>query len=137
MRFITLIGISAIFFITACNSPEKEYSKDKYEQGSKSLAEIEQQSPARFLAVSSKIKKNLLGQTVIRGTLINHAKLVSYKDVEIKLSFYSKTGALLEEDQEVIYETIAPGASTSFKSKYFAARGTDSVAMKVLTAKSL
>ena len=61
--------------------------------------------------------------------------MVSYKDVDIKLFFYSKTGALLQEDQEMIYETIAPGATASFKSKYFSPKGTDSIAMKVVSAK--
>ena len=76
-----------------------------------------------------------MGQTVVKGKLISSAKMVTYKDVDIKLSFYSKTGALLEVDQEVIYETIAPGSTVSFKTKYFTPKGTDSVAMKIVSAK--
>jgi hypothetical protein len=53
----------------------------------------------------------------------------------VQLDFYSKTGALLETDKETIYETIHPGQSKSFKTKYFAPKGSDSVALKVLDAK--
>ncbi|MBK7432435.1 MAG: hypothetical protein IPI66_00160 [Chitinophagaceae bacterium] len=123
--------------LSACNSKDKtsEKPKDKYEQTKETLEMTEKKNPARFLSISGHDKRNLIGQTVIKGTLTNKAKVASYKDVEIELSFYSKTGALLEKDHEVIYETIEPGGSSDFKSKYFAPRGTDSVALKVTGAK--
>ena len=80
-------------------------------------------------------KKNLLQQTVIRGKIQNSAKIVSFKDISIRLSFYSKTGALLEQDEEQVFENINPGGTASFKSKYFAPKGTDSIAVTVLGAK--
>ena len=80
-------------------------------------------------------RKNLFGQRVIKGTISNKATVASYKDVDVELSFYSETGALLEKDHEVIYETITAGSSTNFKTKYFAPKGTDSVAMKIAGAK--
>lgn len=125
------------FLFTACsNSQDKEKSsKEKYENNKLSLEELEKKSPTLFLSVSGTDKKNLIGQTVVKGKILNSAKVVSYKDVDIKLFFYSKTGALLEEDQEVIYETIAPGTTKTFKSKYFSPKGTDSIAMKVFSAK--
>lgn len=123
--------------LAACNSKDKsaDKPKDKYEQTKETLEETEKTNPTRFLSVSGHDKRNLIGQTVIKGTLTNKAKIASFKDVEIELSFYSKTGALLEKDHEVIYETIEPGGSSDFKSKYFAPRGTDSVALKVTGAK--
>ena len=134
MNKLPVVLILALLFMAGCKNDSDSISIDNYEKGKTTVAEIEEKSPERFLAVSGNNKKNLVGQTVIKGVIINNAKVKSFKDVRIKLSFYSKTGALLEEDQEVIYETIEPGASKSFKSKYFAAKGTDSVAMKILTA---
>jgi hypothetical protein len=110
--------------------------KDKYEETKENLAETEKKNPVRFLSVSSHDKKNLIGQTVIKGTLKNKATVASYKDVEVELSFFSKTGALLEKDIEVIYETVAAGKETDFKTKYFAPKGTDSVVLKVVSAKN-
>ena len=133
-----IILFSAISFIAASCNNSHEYeikANDKYENIKGSLALTEQKNPARFLSVEGSNKKNLLGQTVIKGKVNNNAKIVSYKDIDIKLSFYSKTATLLEEDHEVVYETIHPGGSASFKSKYFAPKGTDSVAMHVVSAK--
>ena len=135
-KLLTGILYCAVLCV-ACNSTQdKENSrKDKYENSKLSLEEIEKKTPRDFLTVTGTDKRNLVGQTVVRGKIHNKAKMVSYKDVDIKLFFYSKPGALLQEDQEMIYETIAPGATASFKSKYFSPKGTDSIAMKVVSAK--
>ena len=131
---ILLMGIG----FAACNSNDKtaDKAKDKYEQTKETLEETEKKNPVRFLSVSGHDKRNLIGQTVIKVTLTNNAKVVSYKDVDVELSFFSKTGTLLEKDHEVVYETITPGNTSSFKTKYFAPKGTDSVAMKVVAAKN-
>lgn len=121
----------------ACNNNGKTESKakDKYEQTKETLEQTEKKNPKRFLTIEGHDKKNLFRQTVIKGTITNNAKVASYKDIDVELSFFSKTGALLEKDHEVIYETIAPGNSTDFKTKYFAPKGTDSVAVKIFAAK--
>ncbi len=132
-------GIALVlgFTMHACTSAEQKEKQamDKYENSKLSLEEVEQQSPLNFLTVTGNDKKNLLGQTVLKGKLTNKAKMVTYKDVDIKLFFYSKTGTLLQEDQEVIYEAVPPGATVNFKSKYFSPKGTDSISMKVVSAK--
>ena len=131
-----LIIMSLVF--TACSSNEKEAEKkekDKYEQTKETLEQTEKKNTKRFLTVEGNDRKNLLGQTVIKGTIANKATVASYKDVDIELSFYSETGALLLRDHEVIYKVIAPGSSQSFKTKILAPKGTDSVAMKIVAAK--
>lgn len=138
-KLVTAMLLSSML-ISACNNndsaPEKAKEKDKYEQTKATLGETEKKNPANFVLVSSHDKRNLLGQRVIKGTLTNTAKVSSFKDVELELNFYSKTGALLEKEHETIYESIAPGATTDFKTKYFAPKGTDSVALKVVGAKA-
>ncbi|MEO8770573.1 MAG: hypothetical protein ABI402_10825 [Ferruginibacter sp.] len=137
MKHLPIILLASLFFLAACSSQNKNDVKanDKYEKVKLSVEEIEKKNPERFLSISGNDKKNLLGQTVIKGNIFNNAKMVQFKDVEIKLFFYSGTGTLLEEDQQTVYETIYPGGKTSFKSKYFAPKGTDSVGMKVISAK--
>ena len=138
MKKITVGFMALVFALAACNSKDKstEKTKDKYEETKQSLAETEQKNPGLFLSVSGHDRKNLIGQTVVKGTLSNNAKVSTFKDVDLEISFFSKTGALLEKDHETIYQTIAPGESTNFKTKYFAPKGTDSVALKVAGAKS-
>ncbi len=121
----------------ACDSETKYDIKteDKYEKGKLTLEQIEQKTPAKFLIATSSSKKNFLKQTIIRGKIQNNAKIVSFKDISIRLSFYSKTGALLEQDDEMVFENINPGSSASFKSKYFAPKGSDSISITVTGAK--
>lgn len=134
------IFVAFILFITvySCkNSDEKGKGKDtdNYEKTKETLGEKEQRNPARFIQIDEKDRRNLFGQTVVKATITNNAKVCTYKDIELKLEFYSKTKVRLTEEKETIYEIIAPGGSTKFKSKYFAPKGTDSVAIKVIAAK--
>ncbi|MFZ1785934.1 MAG: hypothetical protein WAU23_12085 [Ferruginibacter sp.] len=127
-----------VFFVTACGSNEKTAEtkeKDKYEQTKETLEETEKKNPKRFLQVEGSDRKNLLRQTVIKGTITNKATVVSYKDIDVELSFFSETGALLLKDHEVVYKVVAPGSSESFKYKTYAPKGTDSVSMKISAAK--
>ncbi len=136
MKKILPALILVCFVFAACGGDDKTTeSKDKYEQTKETLGETEKKNPKRFLTVEGSDRKNLIGQRVIKGTISNKATVASYKDVDIELSFYSETGALLEKDHEVIYETITAGNSTNFKTKYFAPKGTDSVVMKIVGAK--
>ena len=133
--FACLLILTIVF--SACSSDESKDKKiaDKYEDTKVSLEEIEKKSPEKFISVKGTDKKNLLGQTVVKGKVQNNAKMATFKDIDVKLFFYSKTGVLLQEDQEMIYETVAPGEIKSFKSKYFAPKGTDSIGMRVVSAK--
>jgi hypothetical protein len=137
MKFLFSIFSIAVLMIS-CNGKSKEISakeETNYQKSKETLEQTEQKNPTKFLMAMGDKKKNLLGQTVVKGSIMNHAKMVSFKDVDVKISFYSKTGALLEEDHETIYETIEPGSTVKFKTKLFSAKGTDSVGFKIEGAK--
>ena len=133
-HFIYFLAITSAMFIS-CNTDNSETEEASYEQTRKILLEKEQKNPANFLTVVGQNKKNLLGQTVIKGKLTNHATIAVFKDVDLKLFFYSKTKALLETNTETIFEQVQPGQTKDFKTKYFAPKGTDSVGIQVVGAK--
>jgi hypothetical protein len=130
-----LILVLFLATMISCKSDERKFDTTTYEKTKESLEEKEKKSPARFLSVTSSDKRNIIGQTVIRGSVYNRASVCTYKDVEVKIAFFSKTGVLLEENKETIYEIIPPNNSVKFKSKYFAPKGTDSMTITVLNAK--
>ena len=136
MKNILLLIITLTTF-SACSSKSSKETKEKdsYEKAKESLEAREKKNPLAFITVNSKDKHNLIGQTVIKGSINNNAKVCTYKDVQLELSFFSKTGVLLEKDSETVYEIIEPGKSADFKTKYFAPKGTDSVGIKVVSAK--
>jgi len=137
MKKIAVIISASIILLSCNNSDTKKAAKEKdsYEATRESLQDKETKNPQNFLTVSGHDRHNILGQTVVKGTVTNKATVASYKDVDVKLDFYSKTGTLLETDKETVFEIIGPGQSKNFKTKYFAPKGTDSVALAVIGAK--
>lgn len=132
-----LSSLLVLSLLSACNLMGSSDAKDEknYEKTKESLEETEKKNPIKFITVEGEKKKNLIGQTVVHAEIKNNAKIVTYKDVDVKLSFYSKTGVVLEEDHETVYESIAPGTTVKFKSKFFTPKGSDSVGFKVMEAK--
>lgn len=127
-----------IFFsimLIACNSESGNKEKESYDVTKKALLKKEEIDPSAFLKITGNSKKNIVGQTVVKGTLVNKASVATFKDINIELTFFSKTKALLETDKETIFEILNPGESHDFKTKYFAPKGTDSVGLRVLGAK--
>ena len=133
--FFTIVISVSIFSCSEIDSKKSGKEKDSYEATKESLQEKENKAPESFLTVTGHDKHNLLGQTVIKGTITNKATVASYKDVDVQLDFYSKTGTHLETDKETVYEIFGPGQSKNFKTKYFAPKGTDSVALIIKGAK--
>jgi len=139
MKTAILLAFTFSSILFSCNSDSTTTTteKESYEKTKASMRAKEERNPQNFLTANSHDKKNLFGQTVIKGTLTNKASVAIFKDVNLKLSFYSKTKALLETDNETVFEILHPGESKNFKTKYFAPKGTDSVAIAVLTAKTI
>jgi len=113
---ILILILSVVLISCKSNAKTETAEKDNYQKAKESLEEKQKKSPTAFLKVTGKDKHNLIGQTVIKGSVVNTAKVCVYKDVELELSFFSKTGVLLEKDNETVYEEIEPGKSADFKS---------------------
>ena len=137
MKKIPVILFLSVIILAACHSKAYDAAdSDSYKKTEETLQQKEQENPLRFLIVSSHDKHNLIGEMVIKASIKNNAKICTYKDVQLELSFYAKTGTLLEKDNETVYDEITPGNSIDYKTKYYAPKGTDSVAIKILGAKS-
>ena len=135
MKNYTLLTLVIVLLMAACKSQKSESkTNDQYKSSKLTIEQIEKKSPIQFLSVTGKDKHNLIGQTVVKGEIVNKATVVTYKDVSVSIKFFSKTGAVLEEDEEVIYDEVKPGSSINFKSKFFAPKGTDDVKMKITKA---
>lgn len=130
-KYLAVLIVLALFAACKSDKKEKTFDNNSYETVKETLAEKEKNNPKRFLMVTNTDRKNLIGQTVVKGSISNKATICWYKDVELRLSFYSKTGVKLDEGLETIYENIGPGKTIKFKTKYFAPKGTDSVAISI------
>ncbi len=138
MKKIACFLLLSIFIFPACTNSGNDGNSEKenYQKARETMEEREKKNPIAFLLVNSRDKHNLIGQTVIKGSVSNIAKVCTYKDIQLEVSFFSKTGTLLLKTNEMVYENIAPGKSASFKTKEFAPKGSDSVSIKVTGAKT-
>lgn len=134
-QLLLLLFISSTLFSCKDEQKDKKFDEATYEKSKESLADKEKNNPARFLKVDNRNRKNLIGQTVLIGHLENKATVCTYSDVELRLSFFSKTGVKLDEVIETVYEKVPPGEKIKFKIKHFAPKGTDSVYIRVINAK--
>jgi hypothetical protein len=135
-RIMVFLACTAILSSCSNNDSKKaDAGKVSYEKTKETLKGKEQNGPKDFILATGFNRRNLIGQTVIKGSITSKASVAVFKDVDLNLSFYSKTKALLETDKETVFEILHPGESKDFKTKYFAPKGTDSVAIEVLGAK--
>jgi hypothetical protein len=135
-KMFGLIIIVSILFAACQSKAEKEkVAEDSYEKAKESLEEREKKNPVSFITVTSKDKHNLIGQTVIKGTVNNNAKVCAYKDFELEFSFFSKTGVLLQKELKTVFDIIPSGKAADFKEKMWVNKDADSMSIKVLTAK--
>ncbi len=91
----------------------------------------EEQHPTEFLSGEISFHDNLIGQSVIRGHVTNSATAATFKDIELTITYISKTGTPISNEIFTVYETLSPGQSTSFKFKTRSPKGTSNCKMVV------
>jgi hypothetical protein len=111
-------------------------STGEYQEAKGSLESQERNNPLSFLSVTGNYRKNLVGKFVINGSIQNKATIATYKDVQLKLNYYSKTGSFLGAENKIIYEFYGPGSSRSFSIKSAGYSGAKSVKIDVTGAKA-
>lgn len=134
MKLVSFLFLLLSLYLISCSSRSEQKFDDKtYEQHKESLEEKEKKDPLHFLHVAGDDKKNLIGQTVVRGTIINNATVCTYKDVRVKMLCY-KDGKMMEEHEDVIDKEIKANSKEDFKTKYRLPKGTDSIALSIISA---
>ena len=131
MRIIAVL----LFFATlsACESGE-QHPPAKYEEKKASMQETESTSPLKFLRITGSNHGNLLNQTVVEGQVTNKATLVTYKSIQVRITFLDKDGAVIDKEKDVLDDEVKPGATIDFKIKTGHVKGVNSVTLAVLGA---
>jgi len=128
-----LLAFSCMVCLFAC---KEKFDGKTYEENKISLAQREREHPEQFLKISSDDKKNLFGITVVKGKIVNTASVAAYKNTRIKMLCY-QNGIRVEEHEDVMPEIIKPGGTKTFKTKYHLPKGTDSLAISVMSADTI
>ena len=81
----------------------------------KSVGEVEQNEPFKFLEAGGQYRNAIVGDFMIIGTITNRATVTSYKDVILDVSFLTSTSTLLETKSYAIYDVFSPNTVKDFR----------------------
>lgn len=89
-----------------------------YQEKVMSVEEIERANPLNFLDASGTYNENFFGNKFkIHGVITNKATVASYKDIQIRVIYYSKTKTILKTNYYTIYEVVGPNSKKEFELK--------------------
>jgi uncharacterized membrane protein len=135
MKHLLIVFILAAFCSACGTSANDEKPSVKYEEKKKSLEETERDNPLQFLKMTNgNNHSNLVNKVVIEGQISNIATLVSYKDIEVKITIKDAQGSVIEKDTKTLDMTIRPGNTQTVKIKVKRPKGTNSVIYDIIGA---
>lgn len=134
MKNIIVILLCCVIFASCEDSANKQQPSSKYEEKKASIADMERDSPLKFLKVSGSHRNNIINQTIVEGDITNKATLTTYKNIKVQLNFLDKEGKSIEKQKHNIDDEIKPGATTDFKIKAKHVKEATSVSIDIVEA---
>jgi hypothetical protein len=114
---------------------EPVVAEETYQEKVLTVKEIESSKPKRFLKAGGDYDRNIWGNKLkIHGILRNTATVTTYKDVIVRVIFYSKTKSELGKMDHKISEISAPRSETDFEMKIENYKDVDSIGWLVISA---
>lgn len=129
--FLILILIPLVINII----DSKSSSTTTYEESVMTIQEIEAASPLNYLQADGTYNSNFIGDKVkINGIITNSATVTTYKDVTVRVNFYSKTNTLIGSEDYTLYEFYPPNSKQEFKLKVKAYSNVSTLGWEVINA---
>ena len=86
-----------------------------YEQKVQTVGEIEQSQPTKFLSSTGTYRVAMFKKIKILGSITNSATVATYKDLVIKVTYYSKSNTVLHEKEFTVYDLFPPNSTKNFE----------------------
>jgi hypothetical protein len=124
-----------------CNTPNDVFifsqSPQSYEHQVQRVEDIERENPLRFLRITGNYSENFWGNKYnIDFTIINNATVAQYKDVTMRVTYYTKTNSVLTTQDHTIYEYFPPTSSKEFHLKFPTYSDATHIDLTLIQAKS-
>ncbi|WP_188373893.1 hypothetical protein [Winogradskyella haliclonae] len=140
--------ILVCFFSIGCK--ENQSRKKTPEELRHELKQNEQSNPLDYISVAEaimtpqrkKVKKAVLFKkakyvddgAIINGYIQNKASLAKFKDVKLKVTYYSNTKSIISEKTFILYEYYYPNTSESFTIKVYPPESYSTLNINVINA---
>lgn len=131
--------LTLTFYLVSCSpydgSGSTNGSKETYDEKVTSIEEIEVGQPSKFLSANATYRKNLIGTKIkINGTISNRATVATYKDVIIRVRYYSMTQTELYNEDYTVYKFFPPNSVVDFDLKITNFKDVESIGLEVVSA---
>ncbi|MBL4664098.1 MAG: DUF4339 domain-containing protein [Flavobacteriaceae bacterium] len=134
---VLIIGAFVIAFvvITLVTYNSSDLSPASYAEKRMSIEEIENADPIRFLSAKGKYNESFWGTKIkIRGSISNTATMADYKDVTVRVTYYSRTMSVLGSKEYTLYEVYKPRTTTPFRLDIANFKDVDTIRWEVISA---
>lgn len=136
MRILAIIFVIIMGIVILANVLDnKTNTSSTYEESVMTIQEIEAASPLNYLEADGTYNSNFIGDKVkINGVITNTATATTYKDVTVRVNFFSKTNTLIGSEDYTLYEFYLPNSKQEFKLKVKAYSNVSSLGWEVINA---
>ncbi|MCB0845511.1 MAG: hypothetical protein KDE26_19815 [Bacteroidetes bacterium] len=105
-----------------------------YEEKLVDIKATEALQPEKFLQIEGTYRENLVGKTIIEGEVISAASQAVFKDIQIRVDFYSRTKSIISSENYVFYEVLNPNERKPFELRIKAPKAMNSLGLSVIGA---
>ena len=135
LKRLAIAFLIAFIILFVLNIIDKQSSTSTYQESVMTIQEIEAASPLNYLQADGTYNTNFIGDKVkINGVITNTATVTTYKDVTVRVNFYSKTNTLIGSEDYTLYEFYPPNSKQEFKLKVKAYNNVSSLGWEVINA---
>ena len=135
-RIFAIIFLIIVGIIILSKVFDKEIdTSSTYQESVMTIQEIEAAEPVNYLKADGTYNNNFIGDKVkINGVITNSATVTTYKDIIVRVNFYSKTNTLIGTEDYTLYEFYPPNSSQEFKLKVKAYSNVSSLGWEIVNA---
>lgn len=135
LKRLAIALLIAFILLFVLISISKQSSSSTYQESVMTIQEIEAASPLNYLQADGTYTSNFIGDKVkINGVITNTATVTTYKDVTVRVNFYSKTNTLIGSEDYTLYEFYPPNSKQEFKLKVKAYSNVSTLGWEVINA---
>jgi hypothetical protein len=148
---ILVKALVCLILVTTTSCNQKESQKKTPEELKSELRQQEQTDPLSYLSISKatltpqrkEVRKKTLFKkakyendgATINGVIENKATLAKFKDVKLKVTYYSITNSIISEKYFIFYEYYSPNSKEVFNIKDYPPQSYNRFNVEVVEAK--
>tara|TARA_R110001583_G_scaffold194758_1_gene366856 strand:+ start:1445 stop:2107 length:663 start_codon:yes stop_codon:yes gene_type:complete len=119
-RNLQLLGLALVLgfigFTVIPNIINNDQQPKSYIEQKMTIEETENSDPLRFLSVEGNYNESFWGTKFkLKGKVTNRATIADYKDLVMRITYYSQTKSVIGTKDYTIYQIFQPNRVTEFK----------------------